>query len=308
MRKLSALLFVLLLCSLQLVSSAPDHNIPADGCCRGLSQMKLPIKRIMSYSRTDSSCAIKAVMFKMDSGKQLCMDPASDWVDAYMREVDQSETTSSGESPESTQLQSGVTTAQQREIPDCCPTVTDEKKVESSSWTSSSFTPKVTVFETVAGKQFCVESRCCVGQRPCHRGVNCAVRAIDYQVIVYANPEYLCSLDLERQTLSELMQGYGVCGSPLRAAQSLYERAPHVNTADCCSDVSNVKIPLKKVVSYKLTHSDCATKAIVFKTVAGKQFCVSPDAVWVSSHVTTVDTRNSTTVKTTTTTHTVLSE
>ncbi|XP_076878381.1 monocyte chemotactic protein 1B-like [Brachyhypopomus gauderio] len=85
----------------------------------------------------------------------------------------------------------------------------------------------------------------------------------------------------------------------LLCSLQLVSSAPHVNTADCCSVVSNVKIPLKKVVSYKLTRSDCATKAIVFETVARKQFCVNPDAVWVSSHVTAVDTRNKTTMKTT---------
>uniref|UniRef100_A0A4W4H4H1 Chemokine interleukin-8-like domain-containing protein n=1 Tax=Electrophorus electricus TaxID=8005 RepID=A0A4W4H4H1_ELEEL len=51
----------------------------------------------------------------------------------------------------------------------------------------------------------------------------------------------------------------------------------------------DVKIPLKKVVSYTHTDTNCATKAIIFKTVAGKQFCVNPDAVWVSSHVVALD-------------------
>ncbi|XP_076877149.1 C-C motif chemokine 2-like [Brachyhypopomus gauderio] len=82
--KLSALLFVMLLCSLQLVSSVPDAVNPVI-CCPGVSQKKLPLRRIMSYSRTDSSCAIKAVIFNMVTGKQFCMDPASDWVDAYMK-------------------------------------------------------------------------------------------------------------------------------------------------------------------------------------------------------------------------------
>ncbi|KAK1804627.1 hypothetical protein P4O66_020621, partial [Electrophorus voltai] len=60
MRNLSALLFVLLLCSLQLVSSGPDAVNPAI-CCPALTQMKLPLKRIVSYNRTRSDCSIKAV-------------------------------------------------------------------------------------------------------------------------------------------------------------------------------------------------------------------------------------------------------
>ncbi|XP_076878380.1 monocyte chemotactic protein 1B-like [Brachyhypopomus gauderio] len=88
----------------------------------------------------------------------------------------------------------------------------------------------------------------------------------------------------------------------LLCSLQLVFNAPSVYISDCCANVTDVKIPLKKVVSYKHTATDCPIKAIVFKTVAGKQFCVNPDAVWVSSHVTTVDTRNNTTVKTTTTT------
>uniref|UniRef100_A0A4W4GWY7 Chemokine interleukin-8-like domain-containing protein n=1 Tax=Electrophorus electricus TaxID=8005 RepID=A0A4W4GWY7_ELEEL len=61
MRNLCALLFVLLLCSLQLVSSGPHLN-PAD-CCYELTQMKLPLKHIVSYNRTRSDCSIKAVPF-----------------------------------------------------------------------------------------------------------------------------------------------------------------------------------------------------------------------------------------------------
>uniref|UniRef100_A0A4W4E387 C-C motif chemokine n=2 Tax=Electrophorus electricus TaxID=8005 RepID=A0A4W4E387_ELEEL len=87
MRNLCALLFVLLLCSLQLVSSGPHLN-PAD-CCYELTQMKLPLKRIVSYNRTRSDCSIKAVVFKMISGKMYCVDPASDWVNDHKKAVDQ---------------------------------------------------------------------------------------------------------------------------------------------------------------------------------------------------------------------------
>ncbi|XP_076878379.1 monocyte chemotactic protein 1B-like [Brachyhypopomus gauderio] len=88
----------------------------------------------------------------------------------------------------------------------------------------------------------------------------------------------------------------------------LVSSVPSGYIADCCSKLTDVMIPLKKVVSYRYTHSNCPIKAIVFETVSGKQFCVSPDAVWVSSRVTAVDTRNNTTMKTTTTTPTVHSE
>ncbi|XP_035388061.1 C-C motif chemokine 13-like [Electrophorus electricus] len=88
MRNLSALLFVLLLCSLQLVSSGPDAGNRAI-CCPNLTQKKLPLKRIVSYNWSRSDCSIKAVVFKMISGKMFCVDPASDWVNNHMKAVDQ---------------------------------------------------------------------------------------------------------------------------------------------------------------------------------------------------------------------------
>ncbi|XP_035388064.1 monocyte chemotactic protein 1B-like [Electrophorus electricus] len=94
MRNLSALLFVLLLCSLQLVSSGPVLN-PAD-CCYKPTQNKVPLKRIVSYNWTRSDCSIKAVVFKMISGKEICVDPASDWVNDHMKAVDQRTVSTTG--------------------------------------------------------------------------------------------------------------------------------------------------------------------------------------------------------------------
>uniref|UniRef100_A0A4W4E311 Chemokine interleukin-8-like domain-containing protein n=1 Tax=Electrophorus electricus TaxID=8005 RepID=A0A4W4E311_ELEEL len=93
----------------------------------------------------------------------------------------------------------------------------------------------------------------------------------------------------------------------LLCSLQLVTSAAHVRNTDCCPSVTDKKIPLKKVLSYTLTDSDCAVKGIIFKTVAGKKFCVNPDAVWVSSHVAAVDTRRNTTAKTTTTTLTMFS-
>ncbi|XP_026873552.2 C-C motif chemokine 13-like [Electrophorus electricus] len=90
MRNLSALLFVLLLCSLQLVSSGTQASKAAlKICCPALTQMKLPLKRIVSYNWTSSECSIKAVVFNMISGKTICVDPASDWVNDHVKAVDQ---------------------------------------------------------------------------------------------------------------------------------------------------------------------------------------------------------------------------
>uniref|UniRef100_A0A672RGM5 Chemokine interleukin-8-like domain-containing protein n=1 Tax=Sinocyclocheilus grahami TaxID=75366 RepID=A0A672RGM5_SINGR len=72
--------------------------------------------------------------------------------------------------------------------------------------------------------------------------------------------------------------------------------APHaiVPRSNCCVVFSNVRIPIKQVVSYFWTSSTCAKHAIVFKTVAGREICVDPEATWVSHHVDKVDKKTAT--------------
>ncbi|KAK2867057.1 hypothetical protein QQF64_022725 [Cirrhinus molitorella] len=59
----------------------------------------------------------------------------------------------------------------------------------------------------------------------------------------------------------------------------------------CCVEFSKVKIPVKLVTSYYWTSSNCPRRAIVFKTIAGRKFCVDPETTWVSGHVDKVDKR-----------------
>uniref|UniRef100_A0A8C2K1Q9 Chemokine interleukin-8-like domain-containing protein n=1 Tax=Cyprinus carpio TaxID=7962 RepID=A0A8C2K1Q9_CYPCA len=65
----------------------------------------------------------------------------------------------------------------------------------------------------------------------------------------------------------------------------------------CCGELSKVKIPLKLVTSYYRTSSSCPRRAIVFKTIKGKEFCVDPETPWVKSHVAKVDKRTTTATK-----------
>ncbi|KTG32030.1 hypothetical protein cypCar_00046976 [Cyprinus carpio] len=67
----------------------------------------------------------------------------------------------------------------------------------------------------------------------------------------------------------------------------------------CCGEFSNVKIPVKLVTSYyKIdTSSICPRRAIVFKTIKGREFCVDPETPWVKSHVAKVDKRTTTATK-----------
>ncbi|XP_073688321.1 monocyte chemotactic protein 1B-like [Garra rufa] len=75
--------------------------------------------------------------------------------------------------------------------------------------------------------------------------------------------------------------------------------AIEVTNIKCCLEFSNVKIPVKLVTSYYWTSTNCARRAIVFKTIAGREFCVDPETTWVSGHVDKVD-KKPTTARTTT--------
>ncbi|KAL7862738.1 hypothetical protein SRHO_G00117220 [Serrasalmus rhombeus] len=90
MRTLSALLMVLLLCSVQQVYSGTGAIDSMKECCEKLTKLRfLPLARTKSYSLTSSNCAIKAVIFHMVTGKRFCVDPSWDWVQSHMKKVDQ---------------------------------------------------------------------------------------------------------------------------------------------------------------------------------------------------------------------------
>ncbi|XP_017580074.1 monocyte chemotactic protein 1B-like [Pygocentrus nattereri] len=88
MRTLSALLMVLLLCSVQQVYSGTGATDFMKDCCPKLTKLRiLPLARIESYSLTSSSCPIKAVVFQMVTGKRFCADPSWDWVQSHMKKL-----------------------------------------------------------------------------------------------------------------------------------------------------------------------------------------------------------------------------
>ncbi|XP_017580085.1 eotaxin-like [Pygocentrus nattereri] len=88
MRTLSALLMVLLLCSVQQVYSAIQSADTPPECCTKLTKLRiLPLVRTVSYRWTSSNCAIKAVVFQMVTGKDFCVDPSWDWVQSHMKNL-----------------------------------------------------------------------------------------------------------------------------------------------------------------------------------------------------------------------------
>ncbi|XP_037396516.1 eotaxin-like isoform X2 [Pygocentrus nattereri] len=90
MRTLSALLMVLLLCSVQQVYSALEAAGTPLECCTKLTKLRiLPLARTESYRLTSCNCSIKAVVFQMVGGKRFCADPSWDWVQSHMKKLDQ---------------------------------------------------------------------------------------------------------------------------------------------------------------------------------------------------------------------------
>ncbi|XP_066506144.1 eotaxin-like [Hoplias malabaricus] len=89
MRNLCVLALVLL-CSLQLISSFPLAMDFIRPCCSNLTKIRIPLKHIISYWSTSSSCANRAIVFQtVRNGKKnlICVDPSAPWVDHHIKKL-----------------------------------------------------------------------------------------------------------------------------------------------------------------------------------------------------------------------------
>ncbi|XP_040893418.1 monocyte chemotactic protein 1B-like [Toxotes jaculatrix] len=59
----------------------------------------------------------------------------------------------------------------------------------------------------------------------------------------------------------------------------------------CCQRYNEKPVPKERVVGYAQTSQRCAKPAILLKTVAGRQLCVRPSAVWVKELISYLDTK-----------------
>ncbi|KAJ6655739.1 hypothetical protein lerEdw1_004792 [Lerista edwardsae] len=80
------LLLLLALCSP--TSSAPGAFSTPVTCCVGHSG-KFPRKLLDRYYDTSSTCSLPGVVFITKKGREICANPADQWVQDYMSHLDQ---------------------------------------------------------------------------------------------------------------------------------------------------------------------------------------------------------------------------
>ncbi|XP_051740187.1 monocyte chemotactic protein 1B [Ctenopharyngodon idella] len=103
MRNLMSLLLLLLFCSIQLTSSGPIALEALPTCCFEFSDSKIPLKRVVSYYRTSSSCPTQAIVFRTVIGREICVHPTTPWVKDHIAEVNKrTRTTTTAKTPSTT--------------------------------------------------------------------------------------------------------------------------------------------------------------------------------------------------------------
>ncbi|XP_067292760.1 monocyte chemotactic protein 1B-like [Pseudorasbora parva] len=89
MRSLMFLLVLVLFCSLPMTSGATDAINAANArCCGGLTTVKVPVKLVKSFYWTSTSCPRRAIVFQMNSGREICVNPEATWVKGHVAKVD----------------------------------------------------------------------------------------------------------------------------------------------------------------------------------------------------------------------------
>uniref|UniRef100_A0A3B3QUL6 Chemokine interleukin-8-like domain-containing protein n=1 Tax=Paramormyrops kingsleyae TaxID=1676925 RepID=A0A3B3QUL6_9TELE len=89
MKTLPAVLFLVLLCSVQLV-----YNIPSlsDSCCVDYYNKRIPLNQIVSFYETSSSCPKRALVFVTKRNQHFCLNPEEAWVSNHVSKLNNRKT------------------------------------------------------------------------------------------------------------------------------------------------------------------------------------------------------------------------
>ncbi|XP_051547954.1 monocyte chemotactic protein 1B-like [Myxocyprinus asiaticus] len=100
MKSLMSLIFLVLFCSMQMTSSAPVAVDSAQSvCCSEFTKVMIPLKRVVSFKWTSSSCHKQGIVFQTTAGKEICADIQTDWVRNHIAKVDNRKTVTTAQTP-----------------------------------------------------------------------------------------------------------------------------------------------------------------------------------------------------------------
>ncbi|XP_051978651.1 monocyte chemotactic protein 1B-like [Xyrauchen texanus] len=103
MKSLMSLIFLVLFCSMQVSSSAPNAiGMAQSTCCSEFINAMIPFKRLVSYKQTGSSCVKQGIVFKTIIGIEICADPQKDWVRSHIAKLDNRRTVTTAKTPSTT--------------------------------------------------------------------------------------------------------------------------------------------------------------------------------------------------------------
>ncbi|XP_051978654.1 monocyte chemotactic protein 1B-like [Xyrauchen texanus] len=103
MKSLMSLIFLVLFCSMQVSSSAPNAIAMAQStCCSEFTNAAIPFKRLVSYKQTSSSCVKQGIVFKTIVGREICADLEENWVRRHIVKLDNRRTVTTAKTPNTT--------------------------------------------------------------------------------------------------------------------------------------------------------------------------------------------------------------
>ncbi|NWW00423.1 CCL4 protein, partial [Machaerirhynchus nigripectus] len=84
----AGLALLLISASFSQTFSSPAALDPSN-CCFKYTQHRLPWNLVQSHYITGSSCPLRAVVFVTKKGRHVCADPENQWVQAYLKILEQ---------------------------------------------------------------------------------------------------------------------------------------------------------------------------------------------------------------------------